>query len=367
MNKPIKILASVCSAGVLLGCASAEKTGETKIVPLMEVKHSTESADAYYALGRYLHGSRRYDEARKAYQHALQLDPRYARAGNALAVLYAETGDLQRATEFMHKLIAENPDTAYLIGNLGYVLFLGGQYQAAQTELERAVALDPQDARAWHNLGSVMEKQGQAERARRMFAQARAARLGKAAPPEAGADAPSPLQSSASGRTEIAHAGPGIYELRQAGTARETREAKGKETDLAADARARPARVEVSNGNGVNGLAKSVGMVIGGDGLKVVRLTNQKRFNVRASRIEYKSGYEHAARALAQALGQPVQLEPGGALATADLRLVLGRDMRDANALRAHYQPARGVAESAGDGRSMEGLTASGGGHPPMQ
>lgn len=334
MSKSIKILASVCSAGVLLGCASAEKAGETKIVPLMKVKHSTESADAYYALGRYLHGSRRYDEARNAYEHALQLDPRHARAGNALAVLYAETGDLQRATEFMQKLTAENPDTAYLVGNLGYVLFLGGQYQAAQTELEKAVALDPQDGRAWHNLGSVMEKLGQPERARGMFSYARTAAIKD----RAAADRPVLQNASPSmdgrremSRVEIAQPAPGIYEVRIIGAMQEAPSLKSKEThsDALLD------RVEISNGNGMNGMAKAMSRIVADGGLHVVRLTNQKHFQVRQSRIEYKNGHEDAARALATMLARPIRfVRRSGSLASVDIRLVLGRDMRDAKAAR---------------------------------
>ena len=57
-------------------------------------------------------------------------------------------------------------------------------------------------------------------------------------------------------------------------------------------------RLEVSNGNGVTGMAKRVGQMLAVTGLPQARLTNQKPFVQQFTEIQHRDGYESAAIAL---------------------------------------------------------------------
>lgn len=372
MKSSIKLMSAMCSAAVLLGCTANQRVSVPTIVPAMNVRHSFESADGYFALGRYHHGSSRLDDARKAYEEALRLDPAHVPAANALAVLHAESGRFQHASDILQKLIENNPESGHLFSNLGYVHILNNEYGAAVNVLEKAVLLEPNNSRAWRNLGSAMEKLGDVERAQRAFSNARKAALGKMErPKEESIPKPARLQhvltDKASGaesmvvpaaesegdvRTEVTKIGPSLYEVRQAGKGGAgdvlTREgtdsrrnggsiggkpAYASSVTQAADGGTPPARIEISNGNGIIGMARSFGKAIDGEAFKVVRLTNQKHFRVQSTRIEYRHGYEQAARILASGLGPKVSISAGNT-APADVRLVLGRDVAGSEAMR---------------------------------
>lgn len=391
MQTALKTIAALCSAGTMAGCAFNQTTPEVRIAPTLQVHHSYESADGYYALGRYYHGSQRFGQAMDAYRKARMLDPSHVKAANAMAILYTERGEFEKAIALFHELIGKSTDDVYLFSNLGYAYYLKGDYTSALPFFEKATVLDPKNVRAWNNLGNALEKIGELERAHRMHMHAREVESGKAS--EASSVLATTSQRSASAmmtaevinsgtsrmkedltakaiannnspkigrtetelRTEVSQVGPSIFEIHQAGTVRHHGELRrdlplsehyrgsvpikdAHANDVAGTVRTFVSvRVEVSNGNGITGMAKSVGKFIGGGELKVVRLTNQRRFNVPVTRVEYKEGYEQTARTLAEGLGQSVVVQPNASGFNADVRVVLGRDNSDVNALRASY------------------------------
>jgi len=86
------------------------------------------------------------------------------------------------------------------------------------------------------------------------------------------------------------------------------------------------ARLEISNGNGRQGLARLVSRQLRDPGLKVVRLKNEKKFDVRATRVEYQPAFRETAERLARYVGtgEPVEVGMAG---HADVRLVIGHDL----------------------------------------
>jgi hypothetical protein len=101
-------------------------------------------------------------------------------------------------------------------------------------------------------------------------------------------------------------------------------------TTTAAAAAAAPlqsvALLEISNGNGRLGMARQLSHQLRDSGLKVVRLTNEKKFDVRRTRIEYQPAFRAAAERLALRFGAGRTVEAGTS-ARADVRLVIGRDL----------------------------------------
>ena len=322
MQPIFKRVSLLCAGSLLLACATVDK-------PALPVASAEES----YLVGRSHHMSQRPAKAQAYYEAALRASPSHINARNGLAALYAEQGQLDKAIPIWVALSAgvTGRDNAFLFSNLGHAYLLRGDYAQAQSALERACLVDPLNARAWEHLGTALAKLGQQERAQSMLRQAAELRshdiksdyavAGSAAVPaiaQALRSAPAPAEPWA--RTEITQAPGGTFVLRRIAPA------------AMADVAAAPANfagnvlLEISNGNGITGMARSVSRAIGQDSTRVVRLTNQKGFAVKRTRVEYKVAFQSEAERLAgrYAGAQVVRV---GEAARADIRLVLGRDL----------------------------------------
>jgi hypothetical protein len=108
------------------------------------------------------------------------------------------------------------------------------------------------------------------------------------------------------------------------------------------------ALLEIRNGNGVTGMAKALSVRMDDPVLKVVRLTNEKGFNVRQTRVEYQFGFRPAAERLAQRFDNATVVEVSNCKKT-DMRLVIGRDVASPKfALRPLSAPLESDAIVAG-------------------
>ncbi len=86
-------------------------------------------------------------------------------------------------------------------------------------------------------------------------------------------------------------------------------------------------RFEISNGNGLSGMARLVSEVIARSGGSVTRIANADRFDYVQSAIYYAPGRRAAAERLAARLPIPVIVRPEAVVRRdIDLRLLLGRD-----------------------------------------
>jgi hypothetical protein len=100
-------------------------------------------------------------------------------------------------------------------------------------------------------------------------------------------------------------------------------------------------KLEVSNGNGILGLAKRVAGRLVSAGVRATRLTNQRPFEQASTEVQYREGYAAEAAMLAATLQHPVQVKPSKDLARhIDVRLVLGKDVLSDTALIIPTRPA---------------------------
>ncbi len=319
------LLTSLIGVALLAGCSSTPPSPQVSVVPFSEVRGAPDSADGFYAMGRELQRSGRLDDAERAYRRALALEPAHIEAHNGLAAVAAGRGDVDQAIAILTTLAVKQPDQAHLLGNLGYAHYLKGNYFDARVALERAIALEPSNARLQEKLALVLQKIG----------------------PQA---APVPTAQLEQGVTEplvrdtIVQLSPGVHVLQRPDSAPLTlAEAPESEVrslmpekaassrtavvrDMVADA-GRYGRVEIVNGNGVAGLARSVHQIVqGGGDWQVVRLGNQPGFKVRLTRIEYAKGNRQAARQLAKQLHIAPVYWQNEALGDR-VRVVIGHDM----------------------------------------
>jgi hypothetical protein len=364
----LNTLSLLCTGALLLACASPHLRQEAGSAAVSK-------ADDDYLRGRNLHLARRYDEAIAAYQAALRADAGHVNARNGLAIAYAEQRDFAKAIPIWRDLtrgatMSSGPATAFLFSNLGYAYFLNGQYDEASVALEKACLLNPLNDRAWQYLGETLQKLGQDERAQQMLRQASAlrehdaradyAQTGQAArsPALAQALASAPRTDREWAFVEVIGKPGGMLELRRVGPASAPAKpaaepAQGAVEQVAMDRaamdKAAPAvaTLEISNGNGRARMARQLSRQLREPALKVVRITNEKGFRVRQTRIEYRPPFRSVAERLAERLGsgKPVEIKGGG---RADLRLVIGHDLPPQTIVKRSPSLSESHASSAG-------------------
>jgi hypothetical protein len=372
----LKRLSALCAGAMLLACADLSDR-----FALPEQPPVARSADESYVAGRNHHLGHRYEDAIRAYRAALAADARHVNARNGLATIYAERRAFAQAIPIWRELtgkvtMASGPGSAYLFGNLGYAYFLNGEYDNAVVALEKACLLDPLNQYAWYHLGESLQKLGQEKRAQDMFRQAEAlqghdlradyAVAGGSAVPAVTAAVKAPQRGADDwSATEIVTREDGLLELRRGtpvlaaaqtipvpvpvpapAVAAAVAPASAAPTTPSGPLAAMPASapvapppeapkgdampalalLEIRNGNGVTGMAKALSVRMDDPVFKVVRLTNDKGFNVRQTRVEYQAGFRPAAERLAQRFENATVLEVSNCKKT-DMRLVIGRDV----------------------------------------
>ena len=343
MKTKLKRMTAVCTGAFLfVACADLGH----RPAPDSKPPQASASANEAYVLGRSLHMARRFEAATASYMAALKADPYHVNARNGLATLYAEQGEFAKAIPIWQQLTQEaegkaGPETAFLFSNLGYAHFLSGEYDNALAAQEKACVLDPLNYRAWNHLGSALDKLGQPERAQLMYKQAAALRehdfkadyalaQRSVAPAIEKAVKAFPRQDEAWATTEVRRLANGMFELHRVPAATISRvDSTPAASPLAIPSEQR-ALLEIRNGNGVTGMAKALSIKMDKGSLRVVRLSNQRPFDVRQTRVEYHPAFREAAERLAERFDNAVVVE-AGSVKPANMRLVIGRDIAGRN------------------------------------
>lgn len=314
MKMKTLIVSSASCVSLLAGCAQQTAHNDTWLIkPTVVAEPRRENPQAWYDLGRYYQGQARHALAVPALENAVAADGTFVEARNRLGVSYALLGRHADAIRQLEAAAQAAPEAAHIYSNLGYAHYLKGNYSEAAAALQRAIALDPTNRRAQHNLGMVYAQLGEPTKARHAYA--------KAATPQQPVTATMPAAASEASHSRIVQVAPSIYELRP----RPVSTAAVMPADRPSAPRA---RVEVSNGNGVTGMARRVGTYLKGSGFAATRLTNQHGFGVAATRVEYRDGHEAEARQVAAAMPRSVDIAPSTTLRSdIGVRLVLGKDM----------------------------------------
>jgi len=141
----------------------------------------------YYLRGRtYFHrfDARNLEFASQTFQHALDIDPEFARAWagladcEAFAYMYYESSKAraERALDASRRAVELAPDLAEAHASRGLAHMLNADYDEAEAEFERAEHLDPRLFEAWYFHGRACFQRGEIERAAQLFEQAAAVR-----------------------------------------------------------------------------------------------------------------------------------------------------------------------------------------------
>lgn len=337
------------------------------------VRTSNSLAMVHYKLGRYYQKGAKHRLALEAFRKALEIDETFVLAYNGVGVSLDALKDCAGAEKAYSKALQYMPDLAYLHNNLGCSRLLCNDPAQALAHLTRAAELDAATTRIQNNLRLArlrLQRQTQADRVATGQVESRGAGEAPAllptVPPEraamatAGAQHPSPGREASpavsnwvgAGRDEVSatalsiktrqeqpaakkpEAGTTIPEDKSPATAaKQVPTVDGKQDQAGAvEARQQNAfsgAVEISNGNGVTGMARRSATFLRNEGFTISRITNAANFNFAESRIFYQQGYAELARSLAEALpgAQDIEPETRPSRRGIGVRVVLGKDV----------------------------------------
>ena len=333
MSQHTTLMFMLACAGLLPACGhlpGPASQGSHVAPPQARIDNSSATRTAAFCkLGKRMQELGDSRAALAAYREALLLDPNSADARNGAAVQHAQLGQLETAHAMLQALAQEAP-TARTYNNLGYVLYLQGDYAQAASVLRQSLQLDNGQQPARANLELAIA------------ALARSIGTVDAVDATAQAIAPdlAPAPTTPASRLQLTQLQPNIFALSWRDAPVVAQAALPVPAKPVATAAPLP-RLEVINGNGATGMAARMRGMLGGMGISVLRLGNQRPYGVQASSIVYRPGHAQAAAALALALGGMPQLQAAddsGVGAGADLRLLLGKDAAASLAASARQQ-----------------------------
>lgn len=328
----------------LSGCASYYKNdslADIDIKPVMIVNHANGSPKIMYLLGRYYQGKIDYKKAIAAYEKALAANPDYVAVHNGLGVIYSIQGRHELALQHFQKAISLEPMATYLHNNIGYAYLTQGRETDAAASLRQALQIDPKNKQARTNLAVTFERVGLHDEAALLML---AAPGSKTIEPSAEiattalrntmpvhvADvtvAESPAQNQTG--TKLMQVAPNIYEYISAQhdplLAILTDQGSVAQEDTSINNKM--VRIEVSNGNGVTGMAREVSDFFQKNGFVKARLTNHQTFRQPHTAIYYQSGNHEQAKLINQMLPSQVRVIENSELrGDIQVKILLGQD-----------------------------------------
>jgi Flp pilus assembly protein TadD len=153
-----------------------ESTGvvrvEDKTTERTRLDETDGSARACLERGRSMLEEGNLNEAIAQLSRATSLDPKLAQAHSLLAVAYDRKGLHDRAEDSYKHAVEVNESDPQTLNNLGYSLYINGNYRAAVDKLKRAARLAPTDTRILNNLALAQVRLGKYDDAYRNFARA---------------------------------------------------------------------------------------------------------------------------------------------------------------------------------------------------
>ncbi len=134
----------------------------------------------YFLKGKQYYHRLSFNESKKYFERAIELDPEYALAYAGLADVYSwlyaweggNPADLEAAENNSRKALSLAPDLSQSHTAIGSVLALSKKYQAAEKEFKKAIRLNPNSYGAYYSYGRTCFAQGETKKAAELFLKA---------------------------------------------------------------------------------------------------------------------------------------------------------------------------------------------------
>jgi tetratricopeptide (TPR) repeat protein len=157
--------------------AKRDVSPETRGDILMARKMYREAIDAYSIgadsnailsnkLGIAYHQMLQLDKAKKYYQQAVRMNPKYAEAVNNIGTVYYANKQFRKAVSQYKKALKLAPASASIYSNLGTAEFSRKKYKEASEAYETALKLDPEVFEHRNASGTLLQERSVEERAK---------------------------------------------------------------------------------------------------------------------------------------------------------------------------------------------------------
>ncbi len=158
--------------GLVSGCARFPVTTESAFEQLRNNVKSAETVDLEFGIARLTERNGSPAEAKAAYMSILNDHPEHSGALHRLGVMMVKDDQTAQAVDYLEQAIAHstNDGTSHeLRGDLGYVYYLMGDLDQAETNLFSAHRQKPDDKRVTNNLAIVVGLKGDLSRSLELF------------------------------------------------------------------------------------------------------------------------------------------------------------------------------------------------------
>ncbi|HEX4128493.1 MAG TPA: tetratricopeptide repeat protein [Pirellulales bacterium] len=133
--------------------------------PTSLAKPAKAGPEVYVAIARLQEKNGNTAEAIAAYEHALELDPKFLSAQLGLARLYDRDGKLELATAKYLETIKAHPQEAGAMNDLGFCYARQEKYDESLVYLRRAIDVEPEKPLYRNNLAAVLVEVGRLDEA----------------------------------------------------------------------------------------------------------------------------------------------------------------------------------------------------------
>ena len=145
---------------------TAENIGSENVNKfLSSVRKIDGEAEAKYRMARYFQNKNKHKIAIEELKEVILIDPFFLKAYNALGVSYDKLREFKNAIHFYKLAIKIDPNLDYVYNNLGFSYLLRGDYDRAIDIFHKAIKLDEKNKRFRNNLGLAYAKKGEYEQA----------------------------------------------------------------------------------------------------------------------------------------------------------------------------------------------------------
>ncbi|WP_319526492.1 tetratricopeptide repeat protein [uncultured Desulfosarcina sp.] len=131
------------SAELVTVWLSAERFDDALVLCDNRLKANPEEAFAHYLKGRVFSSMKKYDDARKAFEKAAEIDPMWPEAGNSLAAVYLLQDKKKEAIDHFEETLAHNPKNSTATLVLGRLYEERNEYDKAIKVYENGVGKVP--------------------------------------------------------------------------------------------------------------------------------------------------------------------------------------------------------------------------------
>ena len=129
----------------------------------------SDSAIIANKIGIAYHQLMELDLARKNYERALRLDPKYSEAVNNLGTIFYARKSYRKAVSYYNRALKLKPNSASIYSNLGTAQFARKKYKQALEAYDTALSLDPEVFEHRGTQGVLLQERSVEERAKFHF------------------------------------------------------------------------------------------------------------------------------------------------------------------------------------------------------